>query len=185
MKRGTVAAPEPPKAAGEPFAAPAGAPMSDEPSLRLSGEEATRRLAAAIATRARAGDVLALSGRLGCGKTVFARAFVHARGLPAEDVPSPTFTLVQVYEPPPPMTVPIYHFDLYRLKTAAEAYELGIEDAFAEGIALIEWPERLGALLPAHRLDVELSFADEPDGRRVRLRGGGDWPQRLAGLHRV
>jgi tRNA threonylcarbamoyladenosine biosynthesis protein TsaE len=185
MNRKTVAAPEPPSAAGEQLVVPSGAPMTDERSFLLSDEDATRRLAAAIAAQTRAGDVIALSGRLGCGKTVFARAFVHARGLPAEDVPSPTFTLVQIYEPPPPMMDPIHHFDLYRLTSAEEAYELGIEDAFAEGIALIEWPERLGTLLPADRLDVELSFADDPACRRVRLSGGGDWPQRLAGLSDV
>jgi tRNA threonylcarbamoyladenosine biosynthesis protein TsaE len=124
--------------------------------------------------------VIALSGALGTGKTAFARAFVRALTAPGEDVPSPTFTLVQVYEG---RSGPIYHFDLYRVRSEAEAWELGIEEAFAAGISLIEWPERLGALLPATRL--ELRFAQVPgadDARRVELAAGDGWRDRLHAL---
>jgi tRNA threonylcarbamoyladenosine biosynthesis protein TsaE len=141
--------------------------------VELSDEAATAALAARVAARARAGDVIALSGPLGSGKTTFARGFIRARG-GTGPVPSPTFTLVQIYEPGGPA---IWHIDLYRLARPDEAWELGIEEAFAEAIALIEWPERAAALIPPHRL----SIAFEPGRpRRARLDCGGDWAQRLA-----
>jgi len=146
--------------------------------LYLADLAATGRLAQAIARLARVGDVLALAGPLGVGKTAFARAFIRALG-GEEEVPSPTFTLVQLYELG---TLTLYHFDLYRLERPEEAYELGIEEAFAEGVTLIEWPERLGPLLPPERLDVALAFAEESDARRVRLTGHGRWARQLAEL---
>ncbi|HXQ68013.1 MAG TPA: tRNA (adenosine(37)-N6)-threonylcarbamoyltransferase complex ATPase subunit type 1 TsaE [Alphaproteobacteria bacterium] len=146
--------------------------------LYLADLAATERLAAALARLARVGDVLALAGPLGVGKTAFARAFITALG-GEEEVPSPTFTLVQLYELG---TLTLYHFDLYRLERPEEAYELGIEEAFAEGVTLIEWPERLGPLLPPERLDLALAFAEESDARCVRLTGHGRWARRLAEL---
>jgi tRNA threonylcarbamoyladenosine biosynthesis protein TsaE len=130
--------------------------------LALPDAEATMALGARLAAAARGGDVLALWGELGSGKTTLARGFLHALGL-AEEVPSPTFTLVQVYD----LSPPVWHFDLYRLTRADEVWELGLEQALAEGIALIEWPERLGTLLPADRLDVALSI--DGDARRAEL----------------
>jgi len=144
----------------------------------LPDEGSTAALAARIAALARPGDTIALRGDLGAGKTSFARAFIRACGDAREEVPSPTFTLVQIYETD---SGTIWHFDLYRLKTADEAWELGIEDAFASGISLIEWPERLGPLLPARRLDVTLDFGDRPQARRAFLAGDAEWPVRLAG----
>lgn len=146
--------------------------------IDLADEAATATLAARIAAVARPGDVIALAGGLGAGKTVFARAFIHARG-GRDDVPSPTFTLVQTYEL---ADGTIWHFDCYRLHSAAEAWELGIEDAFHDGIALIEWPERIAALLPARRLHIELHPGDSADSRRARLDAGVDWAARLAVL---
>ena len=146
----------------------------------LANATETAALAAAVAHVARPGDVLALGGDLGTGKTVFARAFVRRRCGAGLEVPSPTFTLVQVYSPAHPSDGPVWHFDLYRLADPDEAWELGIEDAFAEGISLIEWPQRLGPLLPEVRLDVRLAYGSSPDERTVALGGGGDWPRRLA-----
>ena len=147
--------------------------------LDLPDEAATVSLAGRIAPLARPGDVLALWGDLGAGKTVFARAFVRGRGDPEEEVPSPTFTLVQVYEPGPGFAGVVYHFDLFRLTAAEEAYELDIEEAFADGVSLIEWPDRLGRLLPAVRLDITLTQGSAPDTRRAILEGGGSWAARL------
>jgi tRNA threonylcarbamoyladenosine biosynthesis protein TsaE len=141
--------------------------------VELRDEAATAVLAARIAALARPGDVIALSGDLGVGKTSFARAFIRSLGDGGEEVPSPTFTLVQVYDPG------IWHFDLYRLQTAEEAWELGIEEAFAAGISLVEWPERLGLLLPRRRLDVALAFAEAPGARRAALEAGAEWRARL------
>jgi tRNA threonylcarbamoyl adenosine modification protein YjeE len=146
--------------------------------LDLPDEAATAALAGRIAVVARAGDVIALKGELGAGKTAFARAFIAARG-GGEEVPSPTFTLVQVYDLDP---VPVWHFDLYRLGTREEAWELGIEDAFAGAISLIEWPERLGPLLPARRLEIALEFGEREESRRAGVSGGAAWRERLAGI---
>ena len=165
---------------------------SDSPPLvvrvELPDEAATARLARRLAGLARPGDLFALRGDLGAGKTTFARAFINALARPGqagaegasrdEEIPSPTFTLVQIYERAP---APVWHVDLYRIEDPAEARELGLEEAFADAICLIEWPERLGASLPAARLDVALGFADSADARRATLRGGAEWRARLAG----
>jgi tRNA threonylcarbamoyladenosine biosynthesis protein TsaE len=131
-------------------------------------------LAGRLAAPARTGDTFALSGDLGAGKTALARAFIGAlaerEGIAApDDVPSPTFTLMQSYEIG---GVQVFHFDLYRLKSAEEALELGIEDACADGIALIEWPERLGRYLPSDRIDVHLVITGEGSRRaEIALQG--------------
>src|SRR5690349_2246127 len=147
-------------------------------AIDLPDEAATAALAAHLAAVARPGDVIALKGELGAGKTSFARAFIRALGGTGE-VPSPTFTLVQVYDVQP---APVWHFDAYRLRDPEEAWELGIEDGFAEGISLIEWPERLGALLPARRLEVALSPGATVSARRAVIDPPGDWADRLAGI---
>ncbi len=153
-------------------------------TVTLADEAATAALAQALSRLAKAGDVIALSGDLGAGKTSFARAFINALpreegnsapGSP-EEVPSPTFTLVQLYER---AAAQVWHFDLYRLEQPDEVYELGIEEAFAEGISLIEWPERLGRLLPANRLDLQLGFGTDPATRTAELHGHGNWQARL------
>lgn len=129
--------------------------------MSLPDEAATEQLGATLAARLRTGDVVGLKGELGAGKTTLARAILRAA---AEDsrliVPSPTFTLVEVYETP---RGSFWHFDLYRLETPEQVFELGWEEALAEGISLIEWPERLGPLLPKH-----LSVVLEVDGNERR-----------------
>ena len=147
--------------------------LSDTRTADLADEAATERFAAGIARLAHRGDVIALWGDLGAGKTTFARGFLRTLGI-VEDVPSPTFTLVQSYATGDLTT---YHFDLYRIESAEEIYELGIEDAFADGISLIEWPDRLGGLLPEDRLDITLDIV--PSGRRARATGHGSWIDRL------
>ncbi|NNE86283.1 MAG: tRNA (adenosine(37)-N6)-threonylcarbamoyltransferase complex ATPase subunit type 1 TsaE [Alphaproteobacteria bacterium] len=138
---------------------------------------ATEKLGAAIADMLRTGDVVALYGELGAGKTTLARALISKLGHRGE-VPSPTFTLVQSYDL---STVPVWHFDLYRIDDPDEIIELGLDEALAEGISLIEWPERMGAQLPANRLEIHLSYADnDDDGRRAELLAYGDWGHRLA-----
>lgn len=146
--------------------------------LALPDLAATGRLAASLARLARTRDVFALAGPLGVGKTALARAFIRALG-GEEEVPSPTFTLLQGYAL---QRLTLYHFDLYRLAKPADAYELGIEEAFVDGVSVIEWPERLGPLLPRERLDVALEFGAAPDARRARLTGHGAWARRLREL---
>jgi tRNA threonylcarbamoyladenosine biosynthesis protein TsaE len=124
-------------------------------------------LGATLASRLRPRDVVALQGGLGVGKTTLARAILRAAsGDPALIVPSPTFTLVEIYDTP--MGV-FWHFDLYRLEEPEQVFELGWEEARADGMALVEWAERLGALLPRERLTVTLAM--EGDGRRADLQG--------------
>ena len=144
--------------------------------IALADEAATLALAARVAALARKGDAILLEGGLGSGKTVFARGVLSALGV-AEEVPSPTFTLVQAYDT---ARGPVWHFDLYRLRQPEEVLELGFEEARAEAILLMEWPERLGPLRPADGLTVALSV-EAPGRRSAALIGGADWPARLAG----
>jgi tRNA threonylcarbamoyladenosine biosynthesis protein TsaE len=133
-------------------------------SLYLPDEAATERLGAQLAERLRPRDILALRGGLGAGKTTLARAILRAAsGDPSLVVPSPTFTLVEVYDT---RRGAFWHFDLYRLEAAEQIFELGWEEARADGIVLIEWPERLGALLPRHK---SVTLEMEGDGRRATL----------------
>jgi tRNA threonylcarbamoyladenosine biosynthesis protein TsaE len=146
---------------------------------RLSDPAATARLAGWLAPLLRPGDAVLLSGDLGCGKTTFVRALVEAAcGGPVE-VPSPTFTLVQTYDLP---TVPLWHFDLYRLAEPEEVLELGWEEALSEAAVLVEWPGRLGPLTPADRLEIAFAFlpAGPADARLASLAGHGAWAGRLA-----
>ena len=136
-------------------------------SFFLPDESATERLGAALAARLRPRDTVALEGGLGAGKTTLARAILRAAAaVPGLVVPSPTFTLVEVYDTPKGA---FWHFDLYRLDSPEQVFELGWEEARADGIALVEWADRLGPLLPADRLTVTLTA--EGSGRRVQLEG--------------
>ena len=138
----------------------------------------TERLAQRLAPHAAPGDVIGLCGALGSGKTAFARAFIRARlGRGEEEVPSPTFTLVQLYEH---ADGAIWHFDLYRLGEADDAYELGIEDAFSGAISLIEWPEKLGAIMPGDWLKVDLAPDEGEEARLVTIKPHGPRAQALA-----
>jgi tRNA threonylcarbamoyladenosine biosynthesis protein TsaE len=148
--------------------------------IDLPDEAATAGLAQRLAKRARRGDIIGLMGDLGSGKTTFARAFIRALGSGDEEVPSPTFTLVEVYAFPG--HPPVWHFDLYRLTAPEQAYELGIEDAWSDGISLIEWPERLGPLLPAERLLLRLVAAGQAQARAAQLTAAPGWAPRLEGV---
>ena len=133
-------------------------------SLFLPTEEDTDRLAQWLADRLGPGDTVLLSGPIGAGKSHLARAFIRARLGRFEDVPSPTFTLVQTYQAD---DVEIWHADLYRLSHPDEVLELGLDDAFATAICLIEWPDRLGPLAPGNAIRITLSSQGE--GRLAQL----------------
>ena len=148
--------------------------------IDLPDEAATACLAQRLAKRAQRGDVIGLMGDLGSGKTTLARAFIRALGKGDEEVPSPTFTLVEVYGFPG--HPPVWHFDLYRLTQPEQAYELGIEDAWSDGISLVEWPERLGPLLPAEHLLVALAAGPRAQARLARLSASAGWAPRVEGL---
>jgi tRNA threonylcarbamoyladenosine biosynthesis protein TsaE len=136
-------------------------------SFSLADEAATQRLGTALTGALRPRDLVALEGGLGAGKTTLARAILRAAsGEPALIVPSPTFTLVEVYDTP---KATFWHFDLYRLEAPEQVFELGWEEALADGIVLIEWPERLGTLLPTPALTVTLTVEDKK--RHAVLKG--------------
>jgi len=144
--------------------------------ISLKDLAATEGLAKKLSTRVKNGDVLALEGMLGAGKTAFARALLQALGV-VGDVPSPTFTLLQIYELP---TFTAYHFDLYRLQNSEELDELGWDDALSDGLALVEWPERAESRMPADAL--VLRFAREGESRTCVIIPRGAWIDRLQGF---
>ena len=154
--------------------------MIPEPrlSLFLPDDTATTRLGILLAGLVGPGDTLLLHGSIGAGKTHLARALIQARLGRAEDVPSPSFTLVQTYAAD---GTDIWHADLYRLSHPDEVLELGLEDAFATAICLIEWPDRLGGSAPETALHIALTA--EGDGRRADLSGAAYSPllSRLTG----
>lgn len=148
--------------------------------LTLPDVTATKEFAARFAPVLKNGDVVAFDGSLGAGKTEFCRAIIHALGF-TDEVPSPTFTLVQTYEPPlEDQTTPtIWHMDMYRLKHPEEAIELGIEEGFATAVSLIEWPAKLGSYLPAGFLTFRLEIAADGRTRKLTIIGGPAWKARL------
>jgi tRNA threonylcarbamoyladenosine biosynthesis protein TsaE len=152
-------------------------PVRTELRLRVEDEKGTARIAERLARVARRGDMIGLRGGLGSGKTTFARAFIRALTTPEEEVPSPTFTLVQRYETD---THAVFHFDLYRLESSDEVWELGIEEAFAEGVSLVEWPEWLGVFRPAGWCEIDFDLGCAPTARAITIRCGDSWRERLA-----
>ena len=138
--------------------------------LTHSAEE-TAVLARKIAFHLSPRDVILLKGDLGAGKSTFARALIQALCGDKTEVPSPTFTLVQTYEAP---RFVIWHFDLYRLKHPEEVYELGIEEAYGNGVSLIEWPERLGKNLPKGVLEIELLYGNHDNDRILHFTNWND-----------
>ena len=140
--------------------------------------DATARLGKAIAGGLGVGDAVALWGDLGAGKTTLARAILQALGV-IEDVPSPTFTIVQNYDTVPPVA----HYDLYRLKSAREMQELGFDDALDQGAVLVEWPERAPEALPTETLHVRLSLSG--DDRVAKVTGPGRWARQLESASHV
>ena len=156
-------------------------------TLILDGPDATENLARAMAPHLEPGDVLGLVGGLGAGKSHFARAVIRTRLNAAgadEDVPSPSYTLVQTYAAD---GVEIWHADLYRLGSIEEVGELGLEDAFGRAICIVEWADRLGTAAPRRMLTLSLGFEPGHDARRVaRIEGrGSGWDWLPGALRRV
>jgi tRNA threonylcarbamoyladenosine biosynthesis protein TsaE len=143
----------------------------------LADEEATTALATRIAPVLQPGDTLLLDGEIGAGKSAFARALIRARLGRMEEVPSPTFTLVQTYEDD---AADLWHCDLYRLTDPDEALELGLDAAFEAAICLVEWPDRLGVATPPNALRLAFSAGD--DHHELTISGPAEWAKRLSAL---
>lgn len=148
--------------------------------IELNSARATADLAARMAVRLLPGDTVLLSGPVGAGKTHFARALIQSMQDMPEDVPSPTFTLVQTYQT---AGGEVWHADLYRLGDPGEIIELGLQEAFDSAICLVEWPDRLGPDAPPDALEMNIAYAALPDARIASLRWHDPkWTSRLAGL---
>ena len=137
----------------------------------LKNDSETAEFARQIATLVGAGDILLLDGPVGAGKTAFSRALIQSLLPVPEDVPSPTFTLVQTYDTP---DFEIWHCDLYRLTSPDEVFELGLDDAFTQALCLIEWPDRLDGTVPKDATTLSFDYADV-DSRTVRVSGTKPW----------
>lgn len=143
--------------------------------LILNNLDYTKTFALKLSSELKKGDFLCLKGDLGAGKTTLAQYLIRdMMGNLNEDVPSPTFTLVQTYES---MKGTVWHYDLYRVNFEQELFELGMEEALSEGIVLVEWPDRLGSFLPKNYLEITFDIIQE--GRSITLKGFGDWEKRL------
>ena len=135
-------------------------------SLSLASQDDTTKLAKRIAPCLGAGDVILLEGPIGAGKSFFARALILSLLAKPEDIPSPTFTLVQTYETD---AFDIWHCDLYRLTTPYEVQEIGLEDAFDTALCLVEWPDRLADITPPDALKISLALGDAPQHRNATV----------------
>lgn len=146
--------------------------------MTLPNADATARLGMAVGSCLKTGDTLLLGGPVGAGKTHFARALIQSILNVPEDVPSPTFTIVQTYDT---VRGPLWHTDLYRIGDVSELDELGLTDAFEDSICLVEWPDKLGAMTPTTALAI--TFDPQDDARVVTLSwSAGNWGTRLADL---
>lgn len=137
----------------------------------------TEALAVSLSPYLSCGDCVALEGGLGAGKTSFARALIHALGA-MDEVPSPTFTILQVYELP---KLTIYHFDLYRVQSESELEELGWQEALGTGLVIVEWPSHAGHQLPLSSLTLDFQMSAQGD-RFCQLKADEIWTDRLRTL---
>jgi tRNA threonylcarbamoyl adenosine modification protein YjeE len=162
-----------------PLTTPPTASATSSLTVALPDEQATHRLAIDIANALEPDDVVTLSGDLGAGKTTFARALIrYLAGDPAVEVPSPTFTLMQIYELP---QFPLVHADFFRLSGSAELTELGFDDLPDGAVVLLEWPDRAPGFLPADRLDIALTLTPKLklEFRHARVTGYGAFGPRV------
>ena len=147
-------------------------------TLHWPNADATAQCGIALGKALRSGDVVLLSGPVGSGKTHFARALIQSLLITPEDVPSPTFTLVQTYDT---RAGALWHADLYRVSMDTEVDELGLGDAFENASSRVEWPDRLGPLTPADALLIDIT--PQPDSRTAHLSWtDAKWQNRLADL---
>lgn len=152
--------------------------------IKIADLRGLAEFAAATSEQTLPGHMIGLSGPLGVGKTEFARALIMARSkvmgvAHPREVPSPTFTLVQTYAMG---DEELSHFDLYRLDGPDDVRELGFDDALDAGPVLVEWPDRLGHLVPENRLDIAFAFGEQASARNVTFVAHGDWVDRLNDL---
>ena len=147
--------------------------MPNALTLRLDAIQPDQmaQLAVALGAALTAGNTILLSGEIGAGKTFFARALIQSRLPTPEDVPSPSFTLVQTYQT---QSGEIWHADLYRISTPGEIEELGLSDAFETSICLIEWPDRMGDAVPSDALFLHFDLGEDESDRQMTFKWNPD-----------
>lgn len=129
-----------------------------------SSPEETREIARDLGRKLTAGDTVTLTGELGAGKTLFSKGIAEGMGI-KEEITSPSFSLLEIYE----STIPLYHFDLYRLHSQDELDELQFEEYWeGDGVSIIEWPDRAGERLPKHRININIEYIDSTN-RRITI----------------
>ena len=138
--------------------------------IELNGLEATKRFGITIGKLLKSGDILCLNGDLGAGKTTLTKSI--GLGLGVEDyITSPTFSLINEYEG----RIPLYHFDVYRLENVEDLYDLGFDEYFyGQGVSIIEWADKIEALLPKERIVLDIEKCTDIDSRIVSIRGWGN-----------
>ena len=141
-----------------------------------NGPLETEELASALKENLQNGDIILLKGEIGAGKSLFARSLIQSAMDQVEEVPSPTFTIVQTYET---KLGSIWHADLYRLTDQSEIFELGLIDAFVNEIVIVEWPERLGHLEPQDALTVEIIILENDKREVIFSTSSRMWRERL------
>ncbi len=145
--------------------------MQQEKTQICDSPEKMAQIAQEMAHSLCRGDILLLKGDLGAGKSTFARALIQALCGAETEVPSPTFTLVQTYDA---SSFTLWHFDLYRLTQPEEVYELGIEEAYNNGVSLIEWPERMGDQIPPRAIEIKFRYGAHENERILCITGWED-----------
>lgn len=132
--------------------------------------EETLKMAERLGKKVSAGDIICLFGDLGAGKTTFVKGLAKGLKFNSTKVKSPTFVLMNIYEG----RLPVYHFDLYRIEANVELAMIGYDEfLYGDGVAVIEWAERLNTLMPQERLDIELTHRN-PEERMIKMIARGN-----------
>ena len=151
-------------------------------NIYLNDKNQTRIFAEKIAEIAEIGDLITLNGNLGAGKTSFVQYFVNYLFGDLIEITSPTFNLFHIYDLD---KLKICHFDLYRLKTKEEIYEIGLEYALDNSISLIEWPDIIMDILPSNRLDLYIDFGQDENSRVINFKGSAKWTKLLLEMNKL
>jgi tRNA threonylcarbamoyladenosine biosynthesis protein TsaE len=131
-----------------------------------------KNISVKIAALANVGDIIFLRGELGSGKTSFAKYFINSISNHDQNVTSPTFNILQIYDCE---NFSAWHYDFYRIETEEEIVNLGLDDAFANGVSIIEWPEKIQSFLPQASLEIHFSFTEKHNSRLLTISGNGKW----------
>jgi tRNA threonylcarbamoyladenosine biosynthesis protein TsaE len=140
--------------------------------INIDSLASLKTLAGKIASLANIGDIILLKGELGSGKTSFAKYFINSISKHDQNVTSPTFNILQIYDCE---NFSAWHYDFYRIETEEEIVNLGLDDAFSNGVSIIEWPEKIRSFLPQASLEIHFSFTEKHNSRLLTISGSEKW----------